>query len=78
MTEGAGDEPGGEALSHARAFVSFSAALMATDISTTTTELPESRVRVEAEVGPGEVERRMTQAAKQLARNIRVPGFRAG
>jgi trigger factor len=51
---------------------------MATDISTTTTELPESRVRVEAEVGPGEVERRMTQAAKLLARNIRVPGFRAG
>ncbi len=51
---------------------------MATDISTSTTELPESRVRVEAEVGPGEVERRVTQAAKQLARNIRVPGFRAG
>ena len=51
---------------------------MATDISTTTTELPESRVRVEAEVGPGEVERRVTQAAKALARNIRVPGFRAG
>src|SRR3954468_23863768 len=51
---------------------------MATDISTTTTELPESRVRVEAEVGPAEVERRMTQAARLLARNIRVPGFRAG
>src|SRR3954471_15761959 len=51
---------------------------MATDISTTTTELPESRVRVEAEIGPGEVERRMNQAAKLLARNIRVPGFRAG
>ena len=51
---------------------------MATDISTTTTELPESRVRVEAEVGPGEVERRVTQAAKALARSIRVPGFRAG
>src|SRR3954454_10873952 len=51
---------------------------MATDISTTTTELPESRVRVEAEIGPGEVERRMTQAARLLARNIRVPGFRAG
>src|SRR4051794_36201685 len=59
-------------------FVSLTAALMATDISTTTTELPESRVRVEAEVGPAEVERRMTQAAKLLARNIRVPGFRAG
>jgi trigger factor len=51
---------------------------MANDISTTTTELPESRVRVEAEVGPGELDRRMTQAAKVLARNIRVPGFRAG
>ena len=51
---------------------------MATDISTTLTELPESRVRVEAEVGPGEIERRMAQAARQLARNIRVPGFRAG
>ena len=78
MTEGPGDEPGGETLQHARAFVSFSAALMATDISTTTTELPESRVRVQAEVGPGELDRRMTQAAKVLARNIRVPGFRAG
>src|SRR3954447_26736637 len=51
---------------------------MATDISTTTTELPESRVRVEAEVGPAELDRRMTQAAKLLARNLRVPGFRAG
>jgi len=51
---------------------------MATDISTSTTELPESRVRVEAEVGPAELERRMTQAARLLARNIRVPGFRAG
>src|SRR3954468_19084026 len=51
---------------------------MATDISTTTTELPESRVRVEAEVGPAELERRMAVAAKLLARNIRVPGFRAG
>ncbi|HWK27009.1 MAG TPA: trigger factor [Solirubrobacter sp.] len=51
---------------------------MATDISTTLTELPESRVRVEAEVGPGELERRMAQAARMLARNIRVPGFRAG
>lgn len=51
---------------------------MATDISTTLTELPESRVRVDAEVGPAEVERRVTQAAKLLAGNIRVPGFRPG
>src|SRR3954451_24674936 len=59
-------------------FVSLTAALMATDISTTTTELPESRVRVEAEVGPAEVERRMTQAGNLLPRNSRVLGFRAG
>jgi trigger factor len=78
VAEGTCHEPGSEAFTHLRAFVSFSAVLMATDISTTTTELPESRVRVEAEVGPGEVERRMTQAAKILARNIRVPGFRSG
>lgn len=51
---------------------------MATDISTTLTELPESRVRVDAEVGSAEVERRVTQAAKLLAGNIRVPGFRPG
>lgn len=78
MAERAGHEPGGDSLSHTPAFVSLTAALMATDISTTTTELPESRVRVEAVVASAELERRMTQAAKQLARNIRVPGFRAG
>ncbi len=77
MAEGAGDEPTGETLTHTRLCI-VDRRSMATDISTTTTELPESRVRVEAEVGPGEVERRMTQAAKLLARNIRVPGFRAG
>jgi trigger factor len=51
---------------------------MAVDVSTTTTELPESRVRVQAEVAPTEVEKRVAQAAKQLGRNLRVPGFRAG
>jgi trigger factor len=49
-----------------------------TPVTTTVTELPESRVRVEAEVPPAEVERRIAQAARQLARNLRVPGFRAG
>jgi trigger factor len=47
-------------------------------VTTTVTELPESRVRVEAEVPAAEVERRLAQAARQLARNLRVPGFRAG
>jgi trigger factor len=48
------------------------------DVSTTVTELPESRVRVEAEVPAAEVEKRVAQAAKQLGRNLRVPGFRTG
>ena len=47
-------------------------------ISTSVTELPESRVRVEAEVPADEVEKRVAQAARQLGRNLRVPGFRAG
>jgi trigger factor len=47
-------------------------------VTTTVTELPESRVRVEAEVPAAEVERRLAHAARQLARNLRVPGFRAG
>src|SRR5215213_5019734 len=47
-------------------------------ISTTVTELPESRVRVEAEVPPEEVEKRIAQAARTLGRSLRVPGFRAG
>jgi trigger factor len=51
---------------------------MAADVVTTVTELPESRVRVQAEVPAEEVERRVAQAAKRLGRNIRVPGFRAG
>jgi trigger factor len=51
---------------------------MAPEVTTTVTELPESRVRVQAEVPSEEVERRIAQAAKRLGRNIRVPGFRAG
>jgi trigger factor len=47
-------------------------------ISTSVTELPDSRVRVEAEVPADEVEKRVAQAARQLGRNLRVPGFRAG
>jgi trigger factor len=47
-------------------------------ISTSVTELPESRVRVEAEVPPEEVEKRIAQAARSLGRTMRVPGFRAG
>jgi trigger factor len=48
------------------------------DVLTTVTELPESRVRVQAEVPSDEVERSVAQAAKRLGRGLRVPGFRAG
>jgi trigger factor len=48
------------------------------EVLTTVTELPESRVRVQAEVPAEEVERRVAQAARRLGRGLRVPGFRAG
>ena len=41
---------------------------MADAVSATVTELPESRVRVEAQVSPEEIERRVEQAARGLAR----------
>jgi trigger factor len=49
-----------------------------TGVSTTVTELPESRVRVQAEVAPEEIDRRIAVAAKALGRSLRIPGFRAG
>ncbi len=47
-------------------------------VKTSVTELPESRVRVEAEVPADEVERRVQQAARKLGGQMRVPGFRKG
>jgi trigger factor len=47
-------------------------------VKTSITELPESRVRVQAEVPAEEVERRVQQAARELGRQMRVPGFRKG
>src|SRR5579875_597890 len=51
---------------------------MSTTLTTTVTELPESRVRVEAEVAPAEVERRLQQAARKLGNQLKIPGFRKG
>src|SRR5918998_4721618 len=48
------------------------------DVLTTVTELPESRVRVQAEVPSEEVERSVARTARRLGRGLRVPGFRAG
>jgi trigger factor len=50
----------------------------ATNITTTVEELPESRVRVAAEVTPQEVQRRVNEAAGKLGRDLRMPGFRRG
>ena len=47
-------------------------------VKTSVTELPESRVRVRAEVPAEEVQRRIDDAARQLGRQMRVPGFRKG
>jgi trigger factor len=51
---------------------------MANHVKATVTELPESRVRVEAEIPAAEVEKRVEQAARSLGRELRVPGFRRG
>jgi trigger factor len=51
---------------------------MPSSLKTTVTELPESRVRVQAEVPADEVERRVQQAARQLGSQMRIPGFRKG
>jgi trigger factor len=51
---------------------------MAPALKTTVTELPESRVRVDAEVPAAEIEKRLAQTARRLARDTRVPGFRKG
>src|SRR5207247_2509779 len=48
------------------------------DLKTTVTELPESRVRVEAEVPAAEVERRVQDTARRLGRDLKMPGFRKG
>jgi trigger factor len=49
-----------------------------TALKTTVTELPESRVRVQVEVPPGEVEGRVEQRARKLGRELKLPGFRKG
>lgn len=47
-------------------------------VTATVSELPESRVRVEAQVTAAEVERRVEQTARALGRDMKLPGFRKG
>ena len=51
---------------------------MATAVKTTVTELPESRVRVKAEVPAEEVQRTLENQARRLGREMKMPGFRQG
>ncbi len=51
---------------------------MASALTTTVTQLPESRVRVQATVPAAEVERRVEARARELARGLKLPGFRRG
>jgi len=47
-------------------------------VKATVTELPDSRVRVEVEVPAEAVDRGIQRAARELAREMRMPGFRKG
>jgi trigger factor len=51
---------------------------MAEAVTTKTTELDDSRVRVEVEVEPGAVDRALQSAAADLGRDLKIPGFRKG
>src|SRR3954452_7899240 len=51
---------------------------MATAVKTTVTELPHSRVRVEAEVPAEEVQRSLEMQARKLGQEMKLPGFRQG
>jgi trigger factor len=51
---------------------------MTAALKTTVTELPESRVRVQVQVPPGEIEARLERKARQLGREMKLPGFRRG
>ena len=47
-------------------------------VTTEVTRLEENRVRLDVAVPEGEVQRRMERTLRQIAREIRVPGFRPG
>ena len=47
-------------------------------VTTNTTELPESRVRLDVEVPAEAVERELNRAASELGRDMKIPGFRKG
>jgi trigger factor len=53
-------------------------AVVSAALKTTVTELGESRVRLQVEVPPGEIQGRLDRKAQQLGRELKLPGFRRG
>jgi trigger factor len=51
---------------------------MPADLKTTVTELGDSRVRLQVQVPPEELEGRLEHRARQLGRELKLPGFRRG
>jgi trigger factor len=47
-------------------------------LKTTVTELGDSRVRLQVQVPPGEIQGRLERKAQQLGRELKLPGFRRG
>jgi trigger factor len=47
-------------------------------VTTTVSELPDSRVRLQVHVPAGELESRLERKARQLGRDLKMPGFRRG
>src|SRR5947208_3377636 len=47
-------------------------------VTTSTTELPDSRVRLDVEVPADAVERALGHTASELGRDMKIPGFRKG
>lgn len=47
-------------------------------LKTELTELPESRVRLQVEVPPSELDHRVERKARELGARLRIPGFRRG
>src|SRR4029453_1228764 len=47
-------------------------------METTVKELPDSRVRVDVDVDPKDVEGSIDRTARQLGRDMKLPGFRKG
>ena len=81
MADRSGQQPGLKAAEDARGGGHRAhgiVAAMSTALKTTVTELPESRVRVQVEVPPSEVEARIERKARQLGREMKLPGFRRG